>query len=255
MSEIKDIKKHIYELRNRLLKIVIAIVLITVLILTLHINTINYEHNITIAYPTIEPFNNISIQMINHLKLKLIPENVELIQTAPGQAFFAQIHISMLMGTIIAMPIILKEMINFLKPALRENEVVLGRSISIPSIILFITGCCFAYFVTIPYLLEFLYTYGQYAGIITFLNITDFVTFVLQFLLAFGISFELPLLMYATSKIGIVGKHFWKKNIRYSIVIIVIFGAVITPDGSGVTMWLVSIPMIILYFIGIKIIK
>ena len=61
--------------------------------------------------------------------------------------------------------------------------------------------------------------------------------------------------MYATSKIGMVDKKFWVKNTRYSIVGIVIFGAIITPDGSGITMWLVSIPMIVLYFIGIKIIK
>ncbi|MBP2624883.1 MAG: twin-arginine translocase subunit TatC [Nitrosopumilaceae archaeon] len=254
MSEIKDIKKHLHELRKRLFKIIISITIITILILTLHINTDDYR-NITIVYPTIEPFNNISIQLINHLKSKLIPENVELIQTSPGQAFFAQIHISLLIGTIITMPIILKEIIDFMKPALHKNEIQLGRSISLPAAILFVIGCCFAYFVTIPYLLEFLYTYGQYAGIMTFLNITDFVTFVLQFLLAFGISFELPLLMYATSKIGIVDKDFWTKNIRYSIVIIVIFGAVITPDGSGITMWLVSIPMILLYFIGIKIVK
>jgi len=83
----------------------------------------------------------------------------------------------------------------------------------------------------------------------------DFVTFVLQFLLAFGISFQLPLIMYATTVSGMVDAKFWRKNIRYAIIIIVIFGAVITPDGSGVTMWFIAGPMIALYIIGMVFIE
>jgi len=83
----------------------------------------------------------------------------------------------------------------------------------------------------------------------------DFVSFVLQFLLAFGLSFQLPLVMYAISGSGMVDAGFWRKNIRYAIVIIVIFGAVITPDGSGVTMWFIAGPMIALYIAGMIIIE
>jgi sec-independent protein translocase protein TatC len=78
----------------------------------------------------------------------------------------------------------------------------------------------------------------------------DFVSFVLQFLIAFGISFQLPLVMYAATVSGITDAAFWRKNIRYAVVIIVIFGAVITPDGSGVTMWFIGGPMIALYVAG-----
>ena len=83
----------------------------------------------------------------------------------------------------------------------------------------------------------------------------DFVTFILQFLLAFGLSFQLPLVMYAISVSGAVDSDFWRKNIRYAIVIIVIFGAVITPDGSGVTMWFIAGPMIALYVTGMALIE
>ncbi len=61
--------------------------------------------------------------------------------------------------------------------------------------------------------------------------------------------------MYAVSKIGIVDSKFWRGNIRYAIVAIVIFGAVITPDGSGVTMWFIAGPMIALYLIGMVVIE
>jgi len=83
----------------------------------------------------------------------------------------------------------------------------------------------------------------------------DFVTFVLQFLLAFGLSFQLPMIMYATTASGMTDAKFWRKNIRYAVVIIVIFGAIITPDGSGVTMWFIAGPMIALYLGGIAIIE
>jgi sec-independent protein translocase protein TatC len=61
--------------------------------------------------------------------------------------------------------------------------------------------------------------------------------------------------MYAISGTGMIDTDFWRKNIRYAIVIIVIFGAVITPDGSGVTMWFIAGPMIALYFAGMFIIE
>ena len=135
----------------------------------------------------------------------------------------------------------------FLKPALKENEINVGRTITAPIMSLFISGSLFAYFVVIPFMLEFLYKYGASSGLVTFLNIMDFVTFVLQFLLAFGLSFQLPVIMYAFSQAGMTNANFWRKNIRYAIIAIVIFGAIITPDGSGVTMWFIAGPMIGLY--------
>ena len=119
----------------------------------------------------------------------------------------------------------------------------------------FVSGCVFAYTLVIPYILDFLYKYGESAGLVTFLNIMDFVSFILQFLLAFGISFQLPLIMYAISQSGITDSKFWRKNIRYAIVAIVIFGAIITPDGSGVTMWFIAGPMIGLYLAGMLIVE
>jgi sec-independent protein translocase protein TatC len=185
----------------------------------------------------------------------LVPKDVQLIQTAPGQAFFAQVYISALVGMVVGMPVIIKELVGFIKPALKENEINVSRSISIPALGLFVAGCIFSYNFVIPYILDFLYRYGESAGLVTFLNVIDFVTFVLQFLLAFGLSFQLPLVMYAITASGMIDSSFWRKNIRYAIVIIVIFGAVITPDGSGVTMWFIAGPMIGLYFAGMAIIE
>lgn len=249
MSELDGINLHFQELRKRLLRIVLVIGIITAFILTFHAEPIQVNE-ITLYYPTFEPLNNIAAQITNNMKLSLVPENVQLIQTAPGQAFFAQVHIAALVGIVVGMPVIIRELVGFIKPALKENEINISRSITIPALGLFIVGCVFSYNFVIPYILEFLYRYGESAGLVTFLGIMEFVTFVLQFLLAFGFSFQLPLVMYAIYASGIVESDFWRKNIRYAIVIIVIFGAVITPDGSGITMWFIAVPMILLYVAG-----
>lgn len=249
MSEFQELNQHLEELRVRIIRVVIVIGIITVFLLTFHAEPFEL-FGMVLYYPIPEPLNNIAAQITNFMRINLVPENVQLIQTAPGQAFFAQVYIAALVGVITAMPIIIKESVGFLKPALKESEINIGKTISIPAFLLFVAGCIFSYTLVIPYILEFLYKYGESAGLVTFLNVIDFVTFVLQFLLAFGISFQLPLIMYGATVSGMTDTAFWRKNIRYAIVAIVIFGAAITPDGSGVTMWFIAGPMIALYLIG-----
>ena len=254
MSELNEIYEHLTEVRRRALRIVIVVGVITVFLMAFHFESIVYNE-FTLYYPTPKPLDNIAAQITDYFSINLVPDSVQLIQTAPGQAFFAQVYIAALVGLVAGTPVIIREIIDFLKPALKENEINVGRSITIPALGLFITGCVFAYSFVIPFMLEFLYRYGESAGLVTFLNIMDFVTFVLQFLLAFGISFQLPLIMYAVGQSGLVDAKFWRSNIRYAIIIIVIFGAVITPDGSGVTMWFIAGPMIALYLAGMVIVE
>jgi sec-independent protein translocase protein TatC len=78
----------------------------------------------------------------------------------------------------------------------------------------------------------------------------DFISFVLLFMLAFGLAFELPVLMYGLTALGIISSEFWKKNWRFAAIAIFVFGAIITPDGSGITMFLVALPMLALYVLG-----
>ena len=249
MDELKQIGTHLEELRKRLIRIVLTVVIISVFILSFHLNAFDYN-GITLYYPTPDPLDNIAAQVTVAMKNQMVPESVQLIQTAPGQAFFAQFYVAVLLGIIFGMPVIVKELVGFVSPALGKKETKIIRNITIPAVGLFIAGSLFSYFFVTPYILEFLYKYGEASGLVTFLNIVDFITFVLQFLLAFGISFQLPLVMYAVSASGTTDAKFWRKNIRYAIIVIVIFGAVITPDGSGITMWFIAGPMTALYLVG-----
>lgn len=274
-----SIAQHVDELRIRLIHIIICIVIITIFSMSFGIKTAvvpialpsgdgSQLKFVKLYYPYPDPLDNIALQLTSFMKETLLPSEVKFIQTAPGQVFFAQVYISLLIGLICSLPIVIREIFGFISPAFvqikRKGETgdTNARSSSslskiniikifLPVFLLFIFGVVFSYLLVIPFTLNFLYSYGESIGAETFLTVNDFITFVLQFVLGFGIAFQLPIIMYLLSLSGLTDSKFWQKNFRYAIIIITIFGAVITPDGSGVTMWFVALPMIALYAIGI----
>lgn len=268
---------HIDELRRRGIRTLIVLTIITIICLSFGLKSFTVvlslppgisSPNFTsdsrstdssvvfrFYYPYPNPFENIAVQLTLLLKSTLLPPEVKFIQTAPGQAFFAQIHISLLLSIMCSIPIIAREFFAFIYPALSANTTTAIYKIMLPILLLFTMGIIFSYLLVIPFTLSFLYRYGESLGAETFVTVSDFMTFVLQFMLGFGLAFQLPVLMYGLSLTGLVDSTFWSKNLRYAIVILAIFGALITPDGSGITMWFVSIPMIVLYVLGIMIIR
>jgi sec-independent protein translocase protein TatC len=245
---------YLQEIRIRIIRIVLAVVLVTILCMTLTINIFDFNgYKIPFPYP--DPSNNIAIQVIITMKENLLPENVTLIQVAPGQAFFAQIYVAVILGIIMAMPFIVREFVAFIGPGLYQHEKATVKKVTIYAIGLFAIGSLFSYFIVVPYILEFLYIYGESIGISTFFEITEFIPFVMHLLIAFGLSYQLPIIMWATTVSEMVEPRFWRNNLRYFIIIIAIFSAIITPDGSGVTMWFIAGPMLLLYVLGILLIE
>jgi sec-independent protein translocase protein TatC len=247
--------EHLNELRTRFLRVVvfaIAIVIITS-VFGIQLITVN-NFTFYFLYPSI--YTNISSETILFLSHNLLPSGVKLIQTAPGQSLFAQIYVSFLLSLAFTIPLIVKELFGFISPAISSHSKKISYfNYILPIFGLFLAGIIFSFLVAIPIILKFLYQYGQSLGILSFLTISEFINFVLQFFIAFGISFQLPLVMYILSLTGLIDNRFWIKNFKYALILIIIFGAFITPDGSGLTMWFVSIPMILLYTIGILAIK
>jgi sec-independent protein translocase protein TatC len=245
---------YLQEIRIRIIRIVLAVVLVTILCMTLTINMFDFNgYKIPFPYP--DPSNNIAIQVIITMKENLLPENVTLIQIAPGQAFFAQIYVAVILGIIMAMPFIVREFVAFIGPGLYQHEKATVKKVTIYAIGLFAIGSLFSYFIVVPYILEFLYIYGESIGISTFFEITEFIPFVMHLLIAFGLSYQLPIIMWASTVSEMVKPRFWRNNLRYFIIIIAIFSAIITPDGSGVTMWFIAGPMLLLYVLGILLIE
>jgi sec-independent protein translocase protein TatC len=247
--------EHLNELRVRFLRIIVFAISIVLFssIFGIHLITIN---NYSFYFFSPSVYNNISSQLILFLSHNLLPQGVRLIQTAPGQSLFAQIYVSILLSITCSIPIIVNEIFGFVSPAIsNQTKKITIFKFVFPITILFLSGILFSFLIAIPIMLTFLYQYGQSIGILSFLSINEFISFVLQFFIAFGISFQLPLVMYILSLTGLIDNRFWIKNFKYALILIVIFGAFITPDGSGVTMWFISIPMLLLYFLGILLIK
>ena len=254
MSPEMSISEHISEMRSRLFHILIFIIIITIFSISFGLKQIEIE-GLHLFYPSPDPIKNIAVQLTVYMEKTLLPVSVKVIQTAPGEAFFAQIYVAILLGIIGAMPVVIKEIIGFISPAIGQGTKNLSLIVLAQSVSLFIIGIIFSYVLVIPFTINFLYKYGLALGLETFLNINDFITFILQFFLGFGIAFELPIIMYAISMTGLIESVFWRKNFRYAAFILVIFGAIITPDGSGITMWFVAGPMIALYLVGMIIIE
>jgi len=248
------IREHIEELRVRILRVAVVIIVITIFAMTFDLRPIQVN-GIPFAYPYPDPLHNISIRLTFYMQESLLPEGVNLIQTAPGQAFFSQIYVSALIGLTASIPFIMREISAFISPAISTKTKIGLMNIFLPSVVLFIGGIVFSYLLVIPFVLDFLYKYGEALNVATFLTINNFISFVMQFFVGFGIAFQLPILMYGISLTGVISPKFWRTNFRYAVLILVIFGALITPDGSGVTMWFVTIPMLALYLAGMLIVE
>jgi sec-independent protein translocase protein TatC len=248
------IREHIEELRVRIVRIAMVIIIITIFAMTFDLRPIQIN-GIPFAYPYPDPLHNISIRLTFYMQESLLPEGVNLIQTAPGQAFFSQIYVSVLIGLTASIPFIMREISAFISPAISNKTKIGLLNVFLPSIALFVGGIAFSYLLVIPFVLDFLYEYGEALNVATFLTINNFISFVMQFFLGFGIAFQLPILMYGLSLTDAISPRFWRSNFRYAILVLVVFGALITPDGSGVTMWFVSVPMLILYLAGMLIVE
>ena len=245
---------YFLDFRVRVLRIAIFMGLVTILCMTFSIGIFDFNgHKIPLPY--LGPLNNIATQIIHAMQENLLPKNVKLIQVTPQGAFLTQIYVAGLIGIILAVPITIRELAAFVGPSLYQHEKAIIKKITIPAVGLFAIGCLFSYFVVIPYTLSFLYKYGESIGVSTFFNVSEFIPFVLQLLIAFGFSYQFPLIMWAITLFNIVEPKFWRNNLRYIIIILVMFGAIITPDGSGITMWFVAGPMLLLYLLGMLFIE
>lgn len=222
--------------------------------MTLGVTIIKFDgYDLFVLYP--DTFNSLSVQVISHIKNDLLSNNISLVQTTPGQAFTAQMYVAIIIGIVGSLPVMVGELFAFLNPALHYSEKRIIKSIVVPTISLFVIGCLFSYYVAIPYTLDFLYHYGQAMSILSFFEITSFIIFAVNMLIIFGFAFQLPIVMWALTKALIINANFWKDKMRYVIIFLVILGAILTPDGSGITMWLVAGPLMLLYVIGIIAIK
>ncbi len=184
------------------------------------------------------------------IRRDLLPEGVKLIAVSPVSAFVSQVTVSLLLAFILTFPFFLFKLSGYLSPALHDNERKAITRIFIPSIVLFFAGAFFAYFSLIPETFRVLYSFNALIGAEPFFSISEFIGWVFVLMFAVGMMFLLPIFMYLLGRLGVIRHNFWRENWRASLTVFLVVSAVITPDGSGVTMMLLSLPMMALYGLG-----
>lgn len=173
-----------------------------------------------------------------------------LINTVPfGQITFYMIVI-LTAGLILSSPWIIYQLWKFIQPGLMPKERKYISSIVAYTTLCFLSGVAFAYFIMLPYMLQFFATFGT-TSIVNMISVSEYVSFVLQLILISGLIFELPMVSYFLARFGILTPAFMRKYRRHSIVAILIIAAVVTPTTDPFTMSVFSLPMLFLYEISI----
>lgn len=170
--------------------------------------------------------------------------------TAPGDAFGAQITLTVLGGVLLSFPFILYQIWAFVAQGLKPQEKKYVFFFAPFSLGLFILGALFGYFVMVPISIKFLLSFSS-DFIQPMITVKNYISFVGTWILACGITFELPLVLMFLTKIGIATPAFLIDKRRHAIVIILIVSAVITPSTDCISQLIMAVPLIILYEIGI----
>jgi len=182
------------------------------------------------------------------------PPELKLITRDLGEQFFVHIKVSIWLGFVISSPIVFYEIWRFVKPGLYKEEKNAARGLVFACTFLFLLGVLFGYFIIAPFAITFLGSYQVGVDAINSPTLSSFVHYMTMFTLPTGFVFELPILVYFLSRIGLVTPEYMRKYRKHAIIVILLLSAVITPPDI-LTQFLIGIPIFILYEISIMIAK
>jgi sec-independent protein translocase protein TatC len=171
---------------------------------------------------------------------------------APTEAFMVQIKISLLVGVLVAAPVLIYQLWMFVLPGLYEKEVKIVFPIVISSTIFFYGGGAFCLFYVIPIALNFLMKFGG-DNLEPLISVSEYFVFVTRMVLAFAIVFELPVVSYFLGRVGILTSRMLGRGRRYAVVIILVMSAILTPPDIFSQVAL-GVPLYLLYELSILIV-
>jgi sec-independent protein translocase protein TatC len=219
---------HLLELRNRLLRSVIAVV---------------------ICFVPLAFFQNELFTLVAQPLIEKLPEGTSLIATSVVSPFMAPLKLSVIVALFIAMPYVLFQVWGFVAPGLYRHERRFAMPLIVSSILLFYAGVAFAYYVVFPLMFQFLAATTP-TGVKMMTDIANYLDFVLLLFLAFGIAFEMPVAVVLLVATGLVKVEALTRNRGYVILGIFILAAFLTPPDA-ISQSFMAVPMYLLYELGI----
>jgi len=248
---------HIEELRSHIMRSVIAIL---IMMIVAFLNK-KFIFDYLIFGPTRADFpTNIFFcelgERISFLKgLCMSSLEYKFINTDLAGQFMLHIKTSAIVGFIAAFPYVFWEFWRFIKPALYEQEINNTRGIVFATSILFVIGCLFGYYIIAPFSINFLFSYDAISQAENLISIDNYISNVTAMVLPTGIMFELPMLVYFLTRIGIITPDTMQNSRKIAYIVILFILAVITPQGDMFSLILVSLPIILLYELSILVSK
>jgi sec-independent protein translocase protein TatC len=219
---------HLLELRNRLLRAVIAV---------------------AVCFVPLAFFQNELFTLVARPLIDKLPEGTSLIATSVVSPFMAPLKLSLIVAVFIAMPYVLAQIWAFVAPGLYRHERRFAAPLLVSSIVLFYAGMAFAYFIVFPLMFQFLASTTP-VGVKMMTDIANYLDFVMLLFFAFGVAFEMPVAVVLLVATGLVKIEALTRNRGYVILGIFIIAAFLTPPDA-ISQSFMAVPMYLLYELGI----
>jgi sec-independent protein translocase protein TatC len=225
--------EHLEELRRRLTVMVLALVA-----------------GVVVCWIPIPGYDSITRVVASKLIDIALEHGVTVISLKPGETFFTFLSVSLVIGAAIAMPVIVYQVLAFVTPALYDNE-RRYLLIAVPGVSLsFVVGVLFCYALMLPFAIRFLAGFGSDIVQPNW-SAAYYLNFVTSFLFWVGLTFELPIVMYFLSKLGVVSVQRMTAFRKYAFVLAFVLGAIITPTPDPINQTIISLPIYFLFELGI----
>ncbi|MGH7491113.1 MAG: twin-arginine translocase subunit TatC [bacterium] len=232
---------HLEELRWRIFKSLIALVLFAI------VSIIFIDE---IFAWLVKPYNDaVRIAIVENPQLNQ-QETPRLVFLNPTGGFMIYLKLAFSVGFIASLPIVFYQLWKFISPGLLTNERRVAPLIVFFTTLCFLAGAAFCYFIVLKYGLSFLLSF-QTATLVPMISIEEYFGLVTTLILVFGLVFEMPVLAYFLTKLGLLTPEFLRQKRQYGIVAIFIVAAVVTPSVDAFTQILLAVPLLVLYEISI----
>ena len=219
---------HLVELRDRLIRSIVAIV---------------------VVFVGLAAWARDIYTLLAGPMLASLPKGGHMIATDVAGAFFVPMKVTLMLSFLIALPYVLYQIWAFVAPGLYEHEKKFVPPLIVASVFLFFTGMCFAFFIVFPTVFGFVNKFAP-EGVMVMTDIDKYLSFVLSTFLAFGVTFEVPVIVIVLVKVGLVSIAKLKEIRPYVIVGAFVVGAIFTPPDV-VSQFMLALPLWLLYELGI----
>ncbi|MBP5425298.1 MAG: twin-arginine translocase subunit TatC [Prevotella sp.] len=242
-SEYASFWEHLDELRSRLIRMLILLALFTIIAFLLKEQLFN-----VVLAPRDSNF-------VTYRLMGVSAFSIQLINTGLTEQFMVHMRTAMFTGLLAASPYIIYELFRFVSPGLYDNERRYAFWLVGSAYVMFAIGLLLNYFLIFPLTVRFLGTYQVSADVMNMLTLQSYIDTLIGMSFMMGVLFELPVVCWLMGRIGIINARLMSSYRRHAIVAILILAAVVTPTTDVFTLFVVALPIWVLYELSILVVR